>query len=301
MALIHLIDLGFQEMQQAIAAFVVPTDEGPVLVETGPYSTWPRLEAGLKELGYRPEEVRHVLLTHIHLDHAGAAWAFARKGARIYVHPVGAPHLTRPEKLLHSARRIYKDQMDVLWGRMEAVEEALLVTPADGEVIQIGGTAFEALFTPGHAVHHIAWKVGEDVFTGDVGGVRIPGGIVVPPCPPPDIHIAHWLQSIDRLKQAGVQRLWLTHFGPVEAPAPHLDALAARLLDWANWMRPWYEAGAKPEAVTPRFQQYVQDQLREAGVADDAVLQRYELANPAWMSVWGLMRYWDKYGTQTGA
>ncbi len=291
---IHLLDLSFQETAEAIAAFVVETDEGPVLVETGPHSTWPHLEGALHKLGYRPEDVRQVLLTHIHLDHAGAAWAFAKKGAVIHVHPVGAPHLAHPDKLLHSARRIYQDQMDTLWGQMEPIAESQLHTPADGEEIEIGGVVFRALYTPGHATHHIAWQVGADVFTGDVGGVRIPGGVVMPPCPPPDIHIEHWLESIARIKQAGAERLWLTHFGPVDEPVPHLDALAARLLDWANWMRPWFESGTPPEEVTPRFQQYVQEQLRSEGITDPQVLQRYELANPAWMSVWGLMRYWKK-------
>ncbi len=296
---IQLLDLHFRNTPQAIAAFLVETQAGPVLIETGPHSTWPHLVEALRTHGYAPRDVSHVLLTHIHLDHAGAAWAFAQQGAQIYVHPKGAPHLANPQRLISSARRIYQDEMDALWGRMEPIKADQLVVPEDEQQFEIGGVTFRALFTPGHAVHHIAWQVGEAIFCGDVAGVRVPGGIVVPPCPPPDIHIPHWLESIDRIKQSGATQLWLTHFGPVEEEvASHLDALAARLLDWANWMRPFFEAGTPPAEVTPKFQQYVNAQLRQAGITTPEMHKRYELANPAWMSVWGLLRYWEKIGSR---
>ena len=168
----QIIDLHFQNIPQAIAAFLLETDDGPILIETGPYSTFPALEAGLRGLGYSVDDVQHVLLTHIHLDHAGSAWAFAERGATIYVHPVGVQHLSDPSRLMNSARRIYKEEMDTLWGEMRSIPEDQIRAVAHGEEIGVGGRLFQAWHTPGHARHHIAWQVGNELFTGDVAGIK---------------------------------------------------------------------------------------------------------------------------------
>lgn len=293
----QIIDLNFGNHSETIAAFLVETQAGPVLIETGPHSTLPALKEGLARAGYQLSDVKHVLLTHIHLDHGGAAWVFAEGGARVYVHPAGRPHLADPSKLMASATRIYKEDMDRLWGQMHPIPEQLLVTVEDRQAVEIGGTAFIAHHTPGHAIHHIAWQLGEDIFTGDVGGIRINNGPVVPPCPPPDIHIGHWMQSIKRLEELSPKRLFLTHYGEVNEVEQHLRDLKSMLLDWALWMKPWAEQQADVAEVTPRFQEYVAEQLRKAGVEGEN-LDRYENANPAWMSVAGLMRYWKKYGNE---
>jgi glyoxylase-like metal-dependent hydrolase (beta-lactamase superfamily II) len=290
--MIHVIDLHFQTAQ-TIAAFVVETSAGPVLVETGPHSVFESLRAGLATIGYQPSDIQHVLLSHIHFDHAGAAWALAELGATIYVHPAGYQHLQDPTKLYQSAKRIYGDAMESLWGDMRVIEAEHLVAVDHRQVITVGDHRFQAWHTPGHASHHIAWQTSEAIFTGDVAGVRIGNGPAMPPCPPPDIFLEAWFDSIDTLRQLAPARLYLTHFGPVEEVSAHLDQLQHGLRTWADWMKPAFEAGRSPEEVTPEFQAYVAEELRLAGL-DAAGVAQYEAANPAWMSVAGLLRYWKK-------
>jgi glyoxylase-like metal-dependent hydrolase (beta-lactamase superfamily II) len=294
---IHTLDLNFLGLEHSIAAFVVETSDGPVLLECGPASTLPVLENALATRGWQMTDFKHVFLSHIHFDHAGAAWAFARHGATIYVHPKGLPHLAAPEKLYQSARMIYGDDMDRLWGAMHPIDTKHLHAPEHGEVLTVGGLPFQAWYTPGHAVHHIAWQVGSGadavVFTGDVAGVKIEDGPVMPPCPPPDIHVGDWQRSIQLLRDLKVEQLYLTHYGRVVDKHTHLDALEKRLLFWADWMKPYFENQTPPETIVPAFQKMVQESLLEQGVAP-ANLARYEAANPAFMSVAGLLRYWRK-------
>jgi glyoxylase-like metal-dependent hydrolase (beta-lactamase superfamily II) len=294
--MLHTIDLHFLGHPHTIAAFLIETSEGPVLVETGPHSTLPNLEKGINKAGYALKDVRHVFLSHIHLDHAGAAWVFAEMGATVYLHPLGAPHFLNPEKLLASARMIYQDQMDSLWGQLMPISKERLRVVSHKERIVIGNTAFKALYTPGHAVHHIAWQMGNVLFSGDVAGVRIgESGIVLPPCPPPDIDVEAWRASIRLMKTKRFDSLFLTHFGQVNNVKEHLTELEGRLLNWANWIKPFFQNGADAQEVTPLFQAYVAKQLHEGGISGEG-LQQYESANPAWMSVAGLMRYWKKRG-----
>lgn len=288
--MIHVIDLQFLT-DHTIAAFLVETPAGPVLIETGPHSVLAHLEAGLARHGYQLSDIRHVFLSHIHFDHAGAAWALAQAGAQVYVHPAGYPHLLDPSRLYQSAQRIYGDQMERLWGEMHPIPAAQLEAVADGTRYEIGGLPFVGWHTPGHASHHIAWQLDRVIFTGDVGGVKIGDGPVVPPCPPPDIDLEAWFASLDRLRSLTPKTLYLTHYGPVDEVASHLDTLQEMLQDWAGWMKPHYEAGTAAEVITPQFQAYAEAQLQAAGL-DKAARLRYEAANPAWMSVAGLLRYW---------
>ncbi|MBK8966020.1 MAG: MBL fold metallo-hydrolase [Lewinellaceae bacterium] len=298
---IHTLDLGFKNLDHTIAAFVLEGPSGLVLVETGPYSTFPNLEKALEAKGWSPASISHVFVSHIHFDHAGAAWAMARRGARIYVHPRGLPHLASPERLYNSARMIYGDAMDTLWGAMESIPESQLFAPAHGETIDAGGLQFTAWFTPGHAVHHIAWEAAlpgspadtHVLFTGDVAGVRIDAQRVVPPCPPPDINIEDWLASIQLLRELPVPTLYLTHFGKITNKAEHLNDLANRLVAWANWMKPYAENQIPTEEIVPAFENFVRKELESAGISG-VELERYEAANPAYMSVAGLLRYWNK-------
>lgn len=291
--MIHIIDLNFQGVVQSIAAFAVESTSGIVLVETGPHSTLPHLEKGLQRIGFEAKDVRHVLLSHIHLDHAGAAWYFAQNGANIYVHPRGVKHLNQPERLMDSARRIYQEKMDVLWGQMNPIPMEQLHSIEDNETIQIANLTFEALHTPGHAYHHIAWKLDNIIFSGDVGGVKIGAGIVVPPCPPPDINIEAWQTSINLLKKLNPDSLYLTHFGKIDQPILHLEELEKRLLSWANWIRPFVDAETPIQEIIPKFEAFVKEELLGGGLNQDG-LQQYESSNPSWMSVAGLMRYWKK-------
>lgn len=293
--MIHTLDLHFLDFDHAIASFLVETSEGPVLVESGPYSTFPKLVEQIKAAGFAPTDIKHVLLSHIHFDHAGAAWALAQQGAQIFVHPFGAGHLAQPEKLWNSAKRIYQDDMERLWGDMQPIAKEKITAVDHEQPIVIGDKTFRAWHTPGHASHHIAWQLDDIIFTGDVAGVRISGDdkIVEPPCPPPDINVEDWLDSIKKIRQLNPQALYLTHFGRVEDVDWHLNELERRLMEWSNWIRAKMELGEGPEETVPEFKRWVANQLRQEGVSDRAI-QQYEAANPSWMSVSGLMRYWKK-------
>ncbi|WP_234364265.1 MBL fold metallo-hydrolase [Lunatibacter salilacus] len=277
--------------KQTIGCFLIPSESGVVLVECGPESTFPMLKKGIEDVGYSLDQVRHVLLTHIHFDHAGAAWKLANEGAKIYVHPIGLPHLASPEKLWNSAAQIYGENMDKLWGKMESIPKELLVAVEHEEVLDLDGLRVKAWHTPGHAVHHIAWEIGELLFTGDVAGVKIAEGPVVPPCPPPDINIEEWKRSINLIKTINPQKMVLTHFGEISLVHDHLQALEEMLDDWSYWMKPKFDMGLDPQEIIPEFMAYTTQQMLSLNVSDET-RNLYEFANPSWMSVAGLMRYW---------
>lgn len=288
---IRILDLGFLNTAEAIAAFLIETELGPVLVETGPDSTFTNLEKGLAKFGYLPEDIRHVLLTHIHFDHAGAAWRLAKSGAKIYVHPAGAPHLINPERLWNSASQIYGAEMEKLWGQSGAIGEDNVIEVEDGTVLDFGNCAVKAIHTPGHAIHHIAWKLGDSIFTGDAAGVKIENGPVVPPCPPPDIHIEAWKSSLAKIKAEKPSFLFLTHFGVVENVDWHLDSVSYMLDDWSAWMKSRFDKGVSQADAVTEFISYTQLFLTAQGCSE-TLIEIYEKANPSYMSVAGLYRYW---------
>lgn len=288
---IHILDLDFLDESSSIASFLFESTDGLVLIESGPETTFQHLQKAIADKGFDWKDVRHVLLTHIHFDHAGAAWKFAQNGAVIYVHPMGLPHLQNPEKLWNSAKMIYGEDMERLWGNMEPIDESLLIAADDEDVLGIGELEIRVHYTPGHAVHHNAYQLGNIIFTGDVAGVKIHHGPVVPPCPPPDINVGLWKKSIEKLKNLEPEKLYLTHFGVVKDVEKHLTELENILDDWANWMKPHFDAGSSAEETTPQFMEYTKNQLKMSGVSGEDLI-RYEYANPSWMSVTGLLRYW---------
>lgn len=291
MAKIHCIDLQFKHEEHSIASYLVETEQGPVLIESGPFSTFEVLKEGIEKIGYQIKDIQNVILTHIHFDHAGAAWKFAEHSAKIYVHPIGVPHLERPEKLWNSAAQIYGDEMDTLWGEMKPIPEDQLVGVKDGDVIEFGDTIFNVLYTPGHAVHHNAYLLNDSLFTGDVAGVKIGNGPVVPPCPPPDIDLATWKQSIQKMRAANPKKLYLTHFDVHHHPDEIFDQLEQTLDEWAHYIRPFYTDHIPAEDIVPLFVAYTQKNYRDLGLTQEQI-QTYEYANPSWMSVNGLLRYW---------
>ena len=289
----HIIDLHFLGIPQANASYLLETSAGPILIESGPHSTFETLKKGINDLGFKVSDIQHLFLSHIHFDHAGAAWAFAEQGATIYVHPFGAPHLSHPERLVESARRIYKDQMDSLWGAMNPIPKEQIISVKNEEEFTIGDTTMKAWHTPGHAVHHIAWQFGDELMAGDVAGVKINGEMVVPPCPPPDINIEDWVASINILRSLNLKTIYISHFGKITNIETHLNELEEILWDWANWMKPHFEAGSSVPEIVPLFVEHVKNQMLEKGMSEAAVKQ-YEASNPSFMSVAGLMRYWKK-------
>ena len=290
----HTIDLNFLGHPNGIAAFLVETDIGPILIETGPHSTLNTLTAAINAIGYQKEDIKHVFITHIHLDHAGAAWCFAEHGAQIYLHPFGYKHVNDPTKLLASAKMIYKEKMDALWGTLKSIPAAQLTTVAHEGIIQIDSLNIKAWHTPGHAKHHIAWQIGTELFTGDVAGVCINDGPVIPPCPPPDINIEDWHESLNIIEQiVDVDTYYLTHFGKVTYIDSHLNKLRKGLESYSQFIKPYYDQDISAEDSLSDFTDFANQYLVENGMSpEDAAA--YEAANPSEMSVAGLMRYWRK-------
>ncbi len=288
------IDLHFQDRMQAIASYLIRSGDAVVLIESGPGSTISSLESGLANEGLSPRDVTHVLLTHIHLDHAGAAGWLSQQGAQIYVHPIGAPHMLNPEKLIASATRIYGDRMDSLWGEFLPVAQDHLHIPQDAEEINIGGLKFLAVNTPGHAEHHYSYILEDLCFSGDVGGVRIPGfQYMRAPMPPPELHFAKWRDSIEHLRSMKFTRIAPTHFGIYEDVDWHLDELQKALGDAEKWIEGVMLTELPVESMYAGFSAWMQDQGRLQGLNEDAIAA-YALANPLGMSVDGMLRYWKK-------
>jgi len=288
------LDLNFQGRKQAIAAYLIPHSSGLILIECGPGSTLSALQAALAEEGYAPRDVTHLLLTHIHLDHAGAAGWLARQGAEVYVHPLGAPHMLNPEKLLTSAARIYGDQMDMLWGEFLSVPEDRLKIPDDTQEIVIGDLRFLPINTPGHAEHHYAYLFEDVCFSGDIGGVRIPGfPYLRVPMPPPELHLERWRASIRRLRTFKFSRIAPTHFGLFDDPEWQLSAVEKGLADAERWLEEVMPADPPVEALRGMFTDWMEEQGRAMGLSE-SVYEAYTLANPLGMSADGLLRYWKK-------
>jgi glyoxylase-like metal-dependent hydrolase (beta-lactamase superfamily II) len=289
------LDLNFQGKTQTIASYLIRHSTGAVLIESGPSSSLQGLQAGLAANGLSVRDVTHVLLTHIHLDHAGASGWLARQGAQIYVHPVGAPHLLNPEKLLASAARIYGDQMESLWGEFLPVPADQLKIPQNGEEIAVGNLRFIPVDTPGHANHHYAYLFEDICFSGDVGGVRIPGYQYLRlPMPPPELHFGKWRESITRLKKEKFKRIAPTHFGIFDDPVWQLNTVGQDLDSAERWLERVMTSQPGIEVLRNQFTEWMNDQGLEQGLNADAV-RAYELANPPGMSADGLQRYWNKY------
>jgi len=295
---IFTLDLNFQNCPNAIASYLIPHQEGLVLIESGPGSTQDNLDRNLQELGYTIEEITHVLLTHIHLDHAGAAgWLAKQSGAKVYVHQRGAPHLLDPSKLLASATRIYQDKMDMLWGDFLSVPEEQLVILDDGMEIQVGSYTFRALDTPGHANHHMAFILDEICFSGDVGGVRIASDgerHLRIPMPPPEFHPPRWRESVTKLKKEKISRIAPTHFGFFDDVEWHLDSVLSELDAAEEWMQMIMPREYSIEDLRKEFLNWVKNRSLELGVGI-VTLDAFEKANPSGMSADGMKRYWDKY------
>jgi glyoxylase-like metal-dependent hydrolase (beta-lactamase superfamily II) len=295
---IHPLDLNFQGQPLAIAAYMLEHADGVVLVESGPGSTVEALKAALKTHGYGLHNITHVFLTHIHLDHAGAAGYLASQGAQVFVHPVGAPHLLNPEKLIASASRIYGDMMATLWGDFLPVPAEKLTVLEDNQEVALGDLRLVALHTPGHAEHHIAYLCGDLCFSGDVSAVRIPGyRYLRVPMPPPEFHLEKWRETIARLQKIGFKRIAPTHFGIFEDVDWHFQSILAALDEVETWLTRTMPANLPIDDLKQNFQDWMAEQARIQGLTPE-VVEAYRLANPLGMSVDGLARYWKKFRTQ---
>ena len=293
---IFTLDLNYQNIPQTIAAYLVMGSE-PVLVETGPGSTLKTLLTQLAHYGVKPSDIKHVLVTHIHLDHSGAAGWWAQQGAQVYVHPRGAPHLINPAKLLASATRIYGEaRMDILWGETVAAPAEQVTAVYDNEQIKVAGLTFTAMETPGHAYHHHVYRVGDVAIMGDLGGIHLPGSQLTDlPAPPPEFHMEKWLVSLDRLLAQDLHMIYLSHFGAVTDVQEHLLGMKALVQEAAVFVRERMEAGLEQAQIITQYEDWNRERARQLGISASAIHQ-YETANPWYMTVQGIMRYWRKRG-----
>lgn len=300
---IGMIDLWYQDTPWINAAYLFDIGDGFVLVETGPASGVQRLLNGIRALGRDPADLRAILLTHIHLDHAGATGSLLRLAPQVevYVHEIGAPHLIDPSALLRSAERIYGDQMDALWGTTLPVPEDAVTPITHGTVLPIGTRVFDVLYTPGHASHHVAYIDRDTRFAvvGDVAGVRIPpSALVWPPTPPPDFNLEQWRGSISRLRAADPMALLISHVGIVERDVirPHLDALETHLSAWVDLVARRVAAGWDRDAIVEELARRSQEELHAERHGELAT--SFAMATPYGMSVDGILRYLRKKAEQ---
>jgi glyoxylase-like metal-dependent hydrolase (beta-lactamase superfamily II) len=274
------LDLHHQSAERVIGVYLLETEDGPSLFDCGPTTCVERLEDGLRERGLELGELRHLLLSHIHLDHAGAAGVLVRRhpGLQVHVSQIGAPHLVDPTRLEKSARRLYGDTFDALWGELAPVPEEN-VHVAGAQVVGL-----DCFPTPGHASHHVSYLDRDGtLYAGDAAGVRIqPDRFVLPPTPPPDFDLEIWLRTLDEIERRAPQRLALIHFGVAEDVGRHLGGLRERLAAWSERV-----AGGMSGDEFSRA-------AREDLIAGDADADAYERAMPFWQSYAGLVRYHQK-------
>jgi len=271
------LDLRHLGHERVIGSYLLETEDGLALQDCGPTTCVPDLKARLAERGLELGDVRHLLLSHIHLDHAGAAGVLVREhpGLQVHVSEIGAPHLVDPSRLERSARRLYGDDFDRLWGEL---------APVPGANVHLVGDETLGLATfpsPGHASHHVCYLDRDGtLYAGDAAGVRIrPSEFVLPPTPPPEVDLDAWEHTLDEIARLGPERMALIHFGVFEDVERHLEELRRRLREWAERVR----AGATEE----QFAVMAEEDL----AADQAA---YEQAMPFWQSYAGLKRYWEK-------
>ncbi len=274
-----LIDLHHHGRARSIGSYLLDTEDGPAIFDCGPATTVDALKAGLAEHGLKLADVGHLLLSHIHLDHAGAAGVLVREhpGLQVHVSELGAPHLIDPERLERSARRLYGEMFDPLWGELAPVSRDNVNVVGDRVL------GLECWPAPGHASHHVCYLDRDGtLYAGDAAGVRVqPGRYVMPPTPPPEVDVELWQQTIEEIERRDPERLALVHFGVANDPQRHLAELRLELYDWADFV--------KGGATEDEFVEYVRAELRDSGEH----VQEYDDAIPLWQSYRGLKRWAD--------
>jgi glyoxylase-like metal-dependent hydrolase (beta-lactamase superfamily II) len=292
------IDLQFLGRPQIIATAILHGTPGVALVDPGPTSTLDNLTTALTRKGIRFDDVRQILVTHIHLDHAGAVGSILDRHPhiKVVVHERGAPHLVDPTKLLASAGRLYGENMEFLWGDVKPVEKLQLQIVSGGETLHVVGREVSVAYTPGHASHHVSYfdTATRVAFVGDTGGIRRgAGGYIMPPTPPPDIDLEAWHESERKILAWDPDTLFMTHFGPFQGARPHFQGLFANL---AEWSRIASKLLADPSKSDEERQAAFTDEVygeirRQLGEAEADNYTKAGGLNYSWQ---GLARYWRK-------
>jgi glyoxylase-like metal-dependent hydrolase (beta-lactamase superfamily II) len=270
------IDLFHMGAARAVGSYLLDTSGGLSLFDCGPTSCVPALKAGLAERGHELGDVKRLLLSHIHLDHAGAAGVLVREHPEltVWVSEIGAPHLVDPSRLERSARRLYGDTFDELWGELAPVPEANIRIAAER------AAGLEVFAAPGHASHHVCYFDGATLYAGDAAGVRIqPSRSVLPPTPPPDVDVEGWYRTLEEIERRAPEQLALIHFGLANDVSRHLGELRERLDTWARRVE---DGMSEEEFVAAAKADLPPEEADE-----------YDRAMPFWQSYQGLKRYWE--------
>ena len=280
------LDLHHLGRERVIGSYLLETEDGPALFDCGPSTCIDRLHEALAERGLELRDIRRLLLSHIHLDHAGAAGVLVRLHPALQVHvsEIGAPHLVDPTRLEASARRLYGDSFDTLWGELAPIP------PGNIHIAEGAVAGLECFPSPGHARHHVCYLAQDGtLYAGDAAAVRIqPDRVVLPPTPPPEFDLDAWFETLDEIERRRPTHLALIHFGVADDPERHLGELRERLPQWVERVA----AGATEE----QFAESVRADLTEA----EADLNIYEQAMPFWQSYAGLKRFVEKRGQSEG-
>ena len=292
-------DLEFLGRPRVIAVAVARGADGVALIDPGPSTCLERLRAELAAAGVTAADIRSVLLTHIHLDHAGVAGTLVQENPAIevYVHERGAPHMIDPARLLSSAARLYGADMERLWGEFLPVPEANIRVLQGGGQVETGGRRFEVSYTPGHASHHVSYfdRASGVAFVGDTVGVRTGQALfVMPPTPPPDVDVEVWMESIELIRRWRPATLFATHFGPHEDADAHLDAFLQHLAALAELARGLLAEEAGDDERLRKFVHESRLYLQRHLPAEEVDL--YDFAAPLTLGWLGLQRYWRKRG-----
>jgi glyoxylase-like metal-dependent hydrolase (beta-lactamase superfamily II) len=293
---VHIADVEHLGNPGYIAASVLECDDGLVIIDPGPTTSLPGLARRLDELGASFDDVASLLLTHIHLDHAGASGVLVREHPRIrvHVHERGAKHVLDPGSLLDSATRLYGADMERLWGEVAAVPAANVVSLTGGETLAPGGRTIRVAYTPGHAWHHVSYleEAAGLAFVGDTCGERfLDARYVLPVTPPPDIDLEAWAASSACLREWDADALVVTHFGLCTRPSWHLDTHDAELADWAERVRKSLDQPGTDDEHAARFRDDVFARIAETLPPENARPYDEGAPDASWS---GLARYWRK-------
>lgn len=292
--MITIIDLQFQNVEKAIASFLVKGPEGYLLVETGPESTFPTLEKSLEKMGIEEKEIKGVLLTHIHLDHSGAAWRFAEKKIPIYVHAQGAPHLISTQKLWYSAGTIYgAENMEKLWGTLKDIHPSMIRSVDDGDKMSIAGLKVQVFYTPGHANHHVVYDIEGNLFAGDTLGACIDQGPTTVAAPPPDLNIELWIDSVKKISKNTFSTLVFTHFSIVDKDLDqYYDRVVRTLHSTKDWMKKSLECYQDEKKIVALWEKEQEKIINKS--ENETLFHQYAAANPPFMSVLGFKKYFKQ-------
>ncbi len=296
---IYLLDSLHMGNSGTVGVYLLPAKDGSnnfALIETGPGSTLNNIKDAIFEAGFKLENLKDILVTHIHLDHAGAAGALAAQtGAKVYVHEIGYKHLNDPSRLIASAKRIYKEKMGILWGDMQAIPTEQLEAITDNDILEVLGYKIKVLYTPGHARHHVSYCLDDVIFTGDSAAIKFVGSNIIRPAfPPPELDLDIWPSSLEKMLEQNPSKLFLTHFGEVKDAKGHLQTVQTRHDKWANTALEALKAKKDSTEIIKIMTALGEAELKQDN-APASVFYRHSITSDYEMTVMALSRYWQKF------